>query len=90
MDGVDIGNWLTNIKTAYKGKSKRHLSDYQISMLESIGIEWDYDYKEEQWNRMYQCAQSYYNEHGDVFIPQDKMYKGQKLGSWIHLQTQAR
>jgi len=89
-DGVDIGSWLSNLRSAYNGKSKRRLSEYQISQLETIGIEWNYDYKEDLWNRMYQCARSYYEEHGDLCIPQGGVFQGLNLGSWIHEQTQSR
>lgn len=56
--------------------------------MESIGIEWDYDYKEDTWNKMYECAKRYFYEHGNIFLPQGYNYEGLALGSWIHHQTQ--
>lgn len=88
IDGVNVGAWLSNLKGAYRGCNNRKLSPYQISKLESIGIEWDYDYKEDTWNKMYECAKRYFYEHGNIFLPQGYNYEGLALGSWIHHQTQ--
>ena len=88
IDGIDVGNWLSNLKCGYKGQNRRKLTDYQIAKLESIGIEWDYDYLEDLWNRMYQCAEMYFCKFGNIFIPQGVDYEGLPLGNWIHDQTQ--
>lgn len=88
IDGVDVGTWLTNLKGGYNGKNRRKLSKYQISKLESIGIEWDYDYLDDLWNKMYNCAESYFAIYGNIFIPQGYEYEGLPIGNWIHDQTQ--
>ena len=88
IDGIDVGTWLSNLKCGYKGKNRRKLTEYQISKLESIGIEWDYDYLDDLWNKMYNCASSYYAAYGNIFIPQGYEFEGLPLGSWIHDQTQ--
>lgn len=89
INNIDVGQWLTNLKGAYKGHSKRKIFDYQIKALESIGIEWNYDYLEDTWNKMYLLAYEYYNEFGCLNIPQGKLYKGQNLGNWLHEQRQS-
>lgn len=88
IEGVDVGIWLTNLKGGYRGKNKRHLSEYQISKLESIGIEWDYDYLEDLWNKMYHCSKKYFAIYGNIHVPQGYNYEELPLGNWIHDQTQ--
>ena len=88
IEGVDVGTWLTNLKGGYKGENKRHLSEYQISKLESIGIEWDYDYLEDLWDKMYRCSEKYFTRYGNIHVPQGYLYEGLPIGNWIHDQTQ--
>lgn len=88
IDDFDVGNWLTNLKGSYRGNNRRHLTEYQISKLESIGIEWDFDFFDDLWNQMYNCAECYFANYGDIFIPQGFYYEGNPLGNWIHDQTQ--
>lgn len=88
IEGVDVGQWLRNLKSRYLGYGKSKIFPYQVEALESIGIEWYFDFAEEQWESMYKVACEYYNEHGDLGITQDKEYKGYKLGYWVHQQRQ--
>lgn len=88
IDGVDVGTWLSNLKSGYNGKNKRKLTEYQISKLESIGIEWDYDYLDDLWNKMYNGAEKHFATYGNIFIPQGYEFEGLPLGSWLHDQTQ--
>lgn len=88
IEGVDVGKWLRNLKSRYLGYGKSKIFPYQVEALESIGIEWYFDFAEEQWESMYKVACEYYNEHGDLGITQDKEYKGYKLGYWVHQQRQ--
>lgn len=88
INGIDVGNWLSNLKCGYKRKNRRILTEYQIAKLESIGIEWDYDYLDDLWNKMYQCAELYFRNFGNIFITQGVDFEGLPLGNWIHDQTQ--
>ena len=94
-EGIKLGIWIVNQRTNYK---KGSLSDEKIQMLEQIGMEWSavqnrgkwLSQKEDQWNRKYLLAQKYYEEHGDLNIPQSYITEkeGIKLGVWISHQRQ--
>lgn len=45
--------------------------------------------QDEQWLKMYEFAKEYYNEFGNLNISSRSIYKGIKLGSWIHKQKQS-
>ena len=44
---------------------------------------------EEFWNMNYKLAKDYYEEHGDLLIPQSYKINGFELGLWINAQRQA-
>lgn len=86
--GETLGVWVANQRKAYANRNKATISNEQIFKLEDIGMVWDVsDY---QWNRMYELARIYYNEHCDLKIP--SLYvtpSGEKLGQWIGCQRKA-
>ena len=86
--GETLGVWVANQRKAYANRNKATISNEQILKLEDIGMVWDVsDY---QWNRMYELARIYYNEHCDLKIP--SLYvtpSGEKLGQWIGCQRKA-
>ncbi len=91
IEGVKLGEWLHRNRMAHRGKKGTpHITEEQFKRLESIGAKWDH-YEESidtKWNDMYALAKEYYIHFGDLSIPQDKAYKGKKLGSWVHVQRQ--
>ena len=59
----NLSSWIKEKRRAYKNGT---LSVEQIEQLEAIGMIWDV--RQYQWETMYQQAQEYYNEHGDLSI----------------------
>ena len=82
--GMKLGRWIQNQRQAYKGQTNQYLSDYEVGLLESIGMVWDI--REAEWNKMFDVATDYYKEHGDLRVPRNCIYKGNLLGKWINTQ----
>lgn len=78
IDGKKVSSWIKDKRKAYKNGT---LSTEQIEQLESIGMIWDV--RQYQWETMYQQAQEYYNEHGNLLIT-PKVNK--KLYQWLKIQ----
>ena len=83
--GKKLGQWINRARQAYKNGD---LSPDKIEKLNAIGMVWDASInKEETWNKWYQLAVEYRNEHGDLLVPQDyKTKSGENLGKWISKQ----
>jgi hypothetical protein len=86
-DGINLGGWLSHLRTTYKGKGRGKLTKYHIELLNKIGMVWD--------NSSFQTATSFneqvcyyyiksifpeainrYNELGielDIYIPSLKI-----------------
>ena len=105
-NGEKLGQWFVSQRQAYKNrtipKEERKkayvpLSDEQVELLESIGMQWDA--LESKWNKMFNLAKSYFEKHGNLNVPQGfKTVNGYKysesedsvlLGNWIGSQRQA-
>ena len=79
---INLKNWIQVQRQAYKGKGTyTKLSKQQIEKLESIGIVWDV--KEKWFSEMYGLAKKYYEEHGDLMLPDKYEMDGKKVSSWI-------
>lgn len=78
INGKDLSSWIKEKRKSYK---KGTLSEEQIEQLEAIGMIWDV--RQYQWENMYQQAQEYYNEHGNLSIT-PKVNK--KLYQWLKIQ----
>ena len=92
-----LGKWIKNQRIAYKNiflsKNARignrvPLTAEQVKKLESIGMIWDvFDLK---WNKMYELSKQYFQEHGNLDVPNKFVTKnGEKLGFWIQHQRHA-
>ena len=70
----------------YHYNSKKHgLLDWQIKLLEEVGISWDL--RNEQWENMYTQAKQYFSKFckdGRLIISNDEKYR--KLKTWISNQ----
>ncbi|KFX58657.1 hypothetical protein FDC50_02555 [Clostridium botulinum] len=90
INGVDLGQWLSNLRTTYKGKNQRSISKEQIDKLNAIGIVWNYNFVlKDEWNKNYELARKFYCEYNHLRVPQDYVYEEKTLGTWIHTQRQA-
>ena len=95
-EGIALGTWLITQRQAYKGMSNCKITENQIQLLEEIGMRFETNYKEEEWNKKYGLAKAYFEHHGNLEIPID--YKtlngyeyteeGIALGRWITNQRQ--
>lgn len=81
-EGYALGRWLTTQRLAYAGKTDKPLTQVQIDRLEAIGIVWD-SHLDFIWNRYFEKAKAYYEQHGDLNVPKDYTVDGLKLGIWI-------
>ena len=84
-DGLKLGCWLNNIRTAYK-KGESRLSQEQISQLNELGMVWDKKH-ERDWNIFYEAARIYFETYGSLNVPTSyKTSDGVALGKWIERQ----
>ena len=93
-NGLSLGDWI--IKQRQNNK-KNTLSEERITKLESIGMVWTATLApDEQWDKMYELAKTYYEAYGNLLIPNKfktingihKDDNGLPLGSWIRTQRQ--
>ena len=95
-----LGSWICNQRLAYKNRfipkelrtnSLSPLSDEQVRLLESIGMEWNLkDRFVKTWFQYYEDACAFYQKYGHLRIPQSCNTKdGRSLGSWIANQRSA-
>ena len=95
-EGVNLGTWIMGQRRAYRGAGQMaKLTPEQIKLLEDIGMVWDANVA--SWNRSYNLAKAYYNQHGNLLIPTKFKTKdginhdenGVNLGTWIIRQRRA-
>lgn len=84
-NGTDLRYWIGTQRKAYK---KDELTPLQIQKLEQIGMMWDpFEIK---WIKMFQLAEKYSKEHGDLLISEEyHTIEGTALGAWISTQRAA-
>ena len=99
-EGIALGAWIANQRLAYKNrtipKEKRKvtlnpLSDEQVKLLETIGMEWDLKKEpQKRWMRNYEKAKKYYQKHSNLLVPARYICEdGTQLGQWISVQRRA-
>ena len=78
-DGISLESWIERLRKWYK---LNRLTERQIKRLEVIGMVWDGI--SDRWERNYQAAIDYYQEHGDLRVPVNYVsVDGLNLGRWI-------
>ena len=83
----NLGTWISHRKSEYKDGS---LSEEKIKELEEIGLNLDSKHKKTPWDKMYEYAVAYYNEHGNIDVPKTYVTEdGIRLGTWIANQRKA-
>ncbi len=85
-EGIKLGKWLAKQQTNYRNGK---LGKERIDALESVGIKWEKKsiFNDKEWQFMYAKALEYYEEHGNLNIPQlYKTKEGLRLGRWICTQ----
>ena len=79
QDGICLETWIQRTRKWYK---QNKLTSRQIKRLEAIGMVWDGI--SDRWERNYQAATEYYQEHGDLRVPTKYVSAdGLNLGMWI-------
>ena len=74
-----LRSWIQEQKLKYNSTTNTNLSEEQIERLEQIGIVWNV--KQTSYDNMYQQAQEYFAQHGDLLVPRTEEYK--QLANWI-------
>ena len=93
--GIKLGSWLCNQRTAYKGQGTNKITEEQIKLLKEIGM--IFDVYNDTWMKNYNLAKNYYDHYGNLEIHKDFKTtngyeydeQGIKLGTWINKQRQA-
>lgn len=69
-NGLKIGTWLRRQRDLRAGRAKTGVppTDEQIARLDEIGMLWKNKF-EAAWDRGYQAALAYYQEHGNIDVP---------------------
>lgn len=81
--GYSLGHWIFTQRKVYKGEAYGTLGKDRIKKLEAIGMVWD-SIRDISWQRYYDLAKVYYDEHGDLNVPCDyKKANGIDLAAWI-------
>ncbi len=93
---VNLGNWIVTQRQAYKNGK---LDYTKIELLNKIGMVWQVkvckdnsikNYISDKWMRNYELAKKYYEEHGNLLVPQKysliKDGENINLGTWVVYQ----
>ena len=81
--GERLGAWLNRQRRIRDGKVKGGLTEERIRALDVIGMSW-LDLGEERWNRNFRALKAYYNQHGDLDVPQTYVTSdGIRLGQFV-------
>jgi hypothetical protein len=59
-----------------------------VQRLESLDV-WQWNPKEDQWERGFATLLGYVAEHGDALVPGARVVDGYKLGGWVNTQRLA-
>ena len=84
-NGLKIGMWIRRQRDLRSGKVNKGVcpSAEQIARLDEIGMIWKNKF-EIAWDKGYQAALEYFNQHGDLNVPTIYVTpNGYRLGAWI-------
>ena len=84
----NLGNWASSIREAVRGKGHRKITPEQKAMLERIDFEanWYQESIDDSWNSYFSLVAEYATLYGINEIIQSTIYKGKRIGNWIHTQ----
>ena len=97
-DGINLGTWLSFIRTIHNGNAKGVLTKKQIELLDQINMIWNIKNNDSiirsSWIKNYNLAKKYYNHYGNLcvyfeFKTNDGINydeDGFSLGFWVHNQ----
>ena len=82
-EGKRLGAWLNRQRQIRSGKLQGTLSAERIRALDQIGMSW-LDLGEERWNRNFRALKAYYDQHGNLDVPQTYVTSdGIRLGQFV-------
>ena len=92
--GTCLGTWINTQRIAKKGRNRTKMKPDRVKALEDIpGWSWGNasNYNNKGWNWTYALLCEYVREHQKL-PPRGKkgVYRGKKLGKWVHNQRQAK
>ena len=96
-NGIALGTWIATQRNAYKGQCACRITEEQIELLKQIGMRFETNKWEVDWNKKYELAKAYYEYYGNLEVPAnfktingyDYDENGVALGMWISNQRQA-
>lgn len=82
--GDNLGSWVVYQRQSYREGS---ISAEHRDKLEALGFIWSP--LDDSWNQMYNAAENYFKEHGDLYVPDNLVdSRGRNLRNWLVLQRQ--
>lgn len=88
IDGIKLGKWAQNIRRILRNTSNRGLSEEKRKALLDLGFEYDWyaGSGDETWGRKFDLLKELLQEYELPEIVEGFLYKGVRIGSWIHHQ----
>lgn len=80
-DGYSLGSWIANQRL--KGREK--LAANRVEKLNALGMIWK---KDDPWEVRFGLAKAYYDEHGNLNVPNEYHPNGIWIGKWVNEQKQ--
>lgn len=84
-NGYCLGAWVNQQK---KKCREGKLDEPYVSLLNELNINWDKSSKAYTWDEMFEIAEQYYMEHGDLVVPSDYRIDGVWIARWVSDQRQ--
>lgn len=81
-DGFKLGAWLRNVRS-----HRAELSDEQRQRLDALGMVWETTFSQ-QWEKAYQQAAAYKQEHGNLDVPIAYEAERIRLRRWLDHQRE--
>lgn len=80
-DNGALGKWIR------RQRNNKKLSDMQKTKLNKIGMKWIID---NPWDKRFNLAKRYYDEHGNINISQSYIEDGIWIGKWMYQQRKEK
>ena len=95
VNGIWIAKWLNEQRQIYIGnRPGKELTEDQIERLEVIGVTWEnkaQTSRELAWRELFAEAQKYYQDNGNLKIPESYRTKtGKSLNTWVGRQRKLK
>ena len=86
-DGYALGRWLKRQCDRPNGSIVKTTPE-QRDRLTALGMRWEIETIEDKWEKRYQLAKEWYDEHGHLNIPADYKADGMWISKWLNEQYQ--